>query len=227
MNERFFTIALSISMTLHLAFVAGGYFGLPWLRFSRVTKPVQVVYEAEGEIDQEVARVEQRISEARREATLSGAMAPIGQDHAQIRIPDRPVLSIGGPGGAGGAIATSFVPARSTVVDLTNLVAAAGGNPVLLSYFSVIREQIQQAANRQPWTPGESAQGMVMVSFLLTASGAIQGAAVVPEKSAPSEALRNIAVQIVRTAAPFPPFPPSIPESSKQIVVPLEFLLGM
>ena len=121
---------------------------------------------------------------------------------------------------------TDLMPERSSVVDLTNLVDAARGNPVLLSYFSAIREQIQQTANRQAWLTGTSTEGLVYVTFVLSATGAIREAQVVVDRSSGAAALREIALQIVTTAAPFPPFPPSVTEATKTVVVPLEFLLG-
>ena len=96
----------------------------------------------------------------------------------------------------------------------------------MLSYFSAIREQIQRAANRRTWLTGEQREGLVYVSFVLTSTGAVQEAAVVSGRSAASPDLRDVAVQIVKAASPFPPFPPSMGEPNKTIVVPLEFLLG-
>jgi protein TonB len=117
-------------------------------------------------------------------------------------------------------------PQRGAVIDLTNLVEASRGDPVLLSYFSAIREQIQQTANRQPWLTGEMTQGLVYVSFTLYASGSVERVVIVGERSVDSEMLRDAALRIVKAAAPFPPFPPSMTEGHKTVVVPLEFLLG-
>ena len=117
-------------------------------------------------------------------------------------------------------------PDRSAIVDLTDLVEAAKGNPVLLSYFSAIREQIQQAANHRTWMTGEGHEGTVYVSFVLAANGSIRSATVLEGRSVPSRTLQGIAMQIVQSAEPFPAFPPSLPEHRKTIVVPLEFLLG-
>ena len=132
----------------------------------------------------------------------------------------------GGGGGADGQGGGSG-QTRSPVVDLTNLAEAAQGNPVLLSYFSVIREQIQQTANKRTWMTGqERAEGIVYLSFVLSPKGHIQSAAVVPERSVSSSALQGVALNIIKSAGPFPPFPPSMDEPSKTVVVPLEFLMG-
>ena len=112
-------------------------------------------------------------------------------------------------------------------MDLTNLVDAAQGDPVLLSYFSAIREQIQRAANQQTWMAGEpDAQGLVYVSFVLGAAGKVQAVSIVADRSIPSRQLQDIAMRIVKAASPFAPFPPSLAGASKTVVVPLEFLRG-
>ena len=173
---------------------------------------------------------------------VSAGAAPV----PQIRIAERPALGLPGaepgvgiPGaggfefgdrlgqGGGGGQGGGSGQTRSPVVDLTNLAEAAQGNPVLLSYFSVIREQIQQTANKRTWMTGqERVEGIVYLSFVLSPKGRIQSAAVVPERSVSSSALQGVALNIIKAAGPFPPFPPSMDEPSKTVVVPLEFLMG-
>ena len=122
-----------------------------------------------------------------------------------------------GWGGAGGGV-------WATAVDLTNVAEAAQGNPVLLSYFEAIREQIQRTANTQTWMPpGDASAGVVYVGFVLTSAGHVQSASVVQERSTASSELVQVALRIVKASSPFLPFPPSFKEPSKAIVVPLEF----
>ncbi len=149
-----------------------------------------------------------------------------------VRIPDRPFAvgaesSLGGSGSAreGSAAASPFVATRSSIIDLTNVTEAAQGDPVLLSYFSAIREQIQQVANQQTWSAVDANEGLIYVCFELNARGIIREISVEEQRSAPSESLRMAAMRIVQAAAPFPPFPPSFDASSKTIMVPLEFVL--
>jgi TonB family protein len=133
----------------------------------------------------------------------------------------------GAGGGGSGAAGDESGAMRSPVVDLTNLVEAAQGDPVLLSYFSVIRERIQQTANRQTWLAADQgAQGVVYLSFVLSRDGEIASASVLPDRSARSRPLQDIALTIIEASSPFPPFPPSIDEPAKTVVVPLEFMVG-
>jgi len=216
MSDRVFLWSFAVSLGLHLTLLARPLLVWKARSPSAPQTPFEVIYEQEA-LRQQLEQLQEQLARATREATAPGARREL-MGAGQIRVPERPSLTseetplpIGLRGGA--------------VVDLTNVVEASRGDPVLLSYFSAIREQIQRTANRGTWLAGESVQGLVYVTFMLGSSGAVGGAGIVPERSVASERLREIALRIVTTAAAFPPFPPSLPESSQTVVVPLEFLL--
>lgn len=228
--DRVFTFTFAISALAHGLLLAAQL--LPGHRTHRlgIAQPFEVVYDYDI-ADRDVRGQEQRAAAAAREVIAVSSPAGGGAagmpllslaagDGPHVRIPERSV---------GGGVAASLLEApvgRSAVVDLTNLAEAAGGNPVLLTYFSAVREQIQQAANRRPWVSDDSQQGLVYVSFVLFADGSVERLGVLGERSATSIALRDIALRIVRAAAPFPSFPPSMVEATKTVVVPLQFLEG-
>lgn len=217
MTDRVFTISFAVSLGVHLVLLFGQALTLDWWNAPRSHAALEVIYEYEI-AQRELRRLEAQLARAKRDAV--SALSPANpSDHAQIRVPDRPELALHQG-------LEEFMPDRPAVVDLTNLADAARGDPILLTYFSAIREQIQQAANRRAWLTGEMRGGLVYISFTLASSGSIQDVAVVSSKSAPSQSLWEIAVRIVNNAAPFPPFPPSVTEATKTIVVPLEFLVG-
>jgi TonB family protein len=217
MSDRAFTISFAISLGVHLTLVIGQFLSLNWFSAPRTRSPLEVIYDYEI-AQQELRRLQEQLSRAKRDTVSSPSLSDLGE-RSQIRIPDRPSLT------ADRTLA-DLMPGRSSVVDLTNLVDASRGDPVLLSYFSAIREQIQQTANRRSWLTGETAEGLVYVSFILTSTGAVQGVTIISDQSVPAQTLWDVARRIVKTAAPFPPFPPSMAEPSKTVVVPLEFLLG-
>ena len=232
MSERAFTVAFGVSLGLHLVLLLGQLASLNWLKMSGSRTPIEVIYERET-TTQELERLQERLARATSESAAVPSPPTVGE-HAQIRIPDRPLLSddrvltateAGRPLTDNGSL-SELVPGSPAIVDLANLVDASRGNPVLLSYFSAIRDQIQQTANRTPWLNGASTEGLVYISFTLSASGAIRQVAVVSERSVAAQPLQEAAIRIVKAAAPFPPFPPSMAEPNKTIVVPLEFLLG-
>jgi protein TonB len=216
-GERALTIAFAVSLGFHLSLVVAQLVSLEWLLPQRPRQPLNVVY------DFDVAEIERReqmdrIERIKRDSLPSSA----GLDPAartQIRVPSQPSLALS-------QTVAELMPGRPTIVDLTNLVDAARGDPVLLSYFSAVREQIQRTANRRAWVTGQYQHGLVYVSFVLAASGGVSDVAVVADRSVRSAELQEIGVRIVRAAAPFPPFPPSMQEPSKTLLVPLEFLLG-
>jgi len=180
-------------------------------------RAVEIVYDYEV-AQQEVQRLQDQLARAKREAVTAPTSVSSGP-RAQVRIPDRPALAASVNLGDAALFHSSFV-------DLTNLTEASGGDPVLLTYFGTIRERIQQAANRRTWVTGEEKEGLVYLSFVLTAGGSAQRAAVLTDRSVVSPSLQDTALRILEDAEPFPPFPPSMGDPSKTIVVPLEFLLG-
>ena len=217
LGDRVFVIAFSISLGLHLILLIGQWLSWNWLFGPRLTRSLEVVYDVEM-AQQELRYLEERLARANTDTVASPAPPTMGE-HTQIRIPDRPSLTAD-------HTLSDIMPARSTVVDLTDLVDASHGDPVLLSYFGAIREQIQQTANRRQWLSGSATQGLVYISFDLASNGSIQRVKIITDRSVPSETLQDVALTIVKTAAPFLPFPPSMAEPSKTIVVPLEFLAG-
>ena len=234
--DRTFATAFGISLACHAVFL--GYQFVELGRHpAQPARVLDVVYEQAAE--QKLRRLQTQLADMKeRAAGLPDIKAP----ESRIRIPDRSVgmgssSMMSGASGTGQGITARAMgelsgdlsdagTSRAPVVDLTNLVDAAQGNPVLLSYFGAIREQIQRTANRNAWLSGEAKGGLVYVSFVLSANGQVQSASVVSNRSAQAPQLQEVALRIIKASSPFPPFPPSIGEPAKTIVVPLEFLLG-
>ena len=236
-GERFFLTAIALSMVGHLVVVGIQLIRLK--RYRRTPTPQEataVVYE-HAALTHEVQQLHDQLAQASQRSEAASSAPAL-----QVRLPDR--MSIGGSGtfsgggargpsvsvglGAGRSMSLPDIasPSRAAVVDLTNVVEAAQGDPVLLSYFSAIRERIQQTANHQAWFSGEASQGLVYVSFIMSSAGQVQSASVVADRSVSSRGLQAVAMDIIKAASPFPPFPPSFNVPQKTIVVPLEFLSG-
>ena len=217
MSDRLFFLSFNVSVGLHLLFLVGQLLSRNGPSSQTHRLAMEVLYDGGEDPADELQLLKEQLTRATRQTSASPAPSLSGT-HTQIRIPDRPPL-------AAGQVLAELAPDRGPIVDLTNLVDAARGDAVLLSYFSAIREQIQRSANDQAWLAGETDQGLVYVSFLLTASGGLQDVAIVGERSARARPLWDAALRIIRSSAPFPPFPPSMADSSKTIIVPLEFLV--
>ena len=223
--DRTLAMAFGVSLACHLVLLGAQLLDLRWIAPAGPQHALDIIYEYQL-AEQELARLQHQLAELAEPPKLTefgespGASGGVGGGLSHIRIPDRPLAE-------GAARLPGASTTRSAVVDLTNLVDAAQGDPVLLSYFSAIREQIQRAANQQTWMAGEpDAQGLVYVSFVLGAAGKGQAVSIVADRSIPSRQLQDIAMRIVKAASPFAPFPPSLADASKTVVVPLEFLRG-
>lgn len=101
---------------------------------------------------------------------------------------------------------------------------AAPGDPELLGYLSEVQERIQDAADHRRWLTGDRQGGLVYVAFVLAPAGGIVRATAMPERSSGTPELQELAKRIVESAAPFPPFPPSLQAPQRTIYVPLAFL---
>ena len=222
MGDRPLLISLGISTGLHLMMLIGRVASFPHEGRAASHAPLEVVYETQ-QLSQPLRTVQEQLSRTQREARIASSGGEIGGigPRTDVRIPERPLMVASRP-----LLESMSGFGVSSIVDLADLTRSAAGNPVLFQYFSVIREQIEHAASGRSWLIEQGQQGLVCVAFVLTAQGAIQDAHVVGDRSMLSEALRAVALRIVSAAAPFPPFPPSMKETSKTVVIPLEFVVG-
>ncbi len=78
-----------------------------------------------------------------------------------------------------------------------------------ISYYRLINEQLRQCAI----CPVNFSEGEIEVSFVLTADGQLRSVEVLSNTSCPDNFLRETALQIVKRASPFPPFPTNIQQA--------------
>lgn len=216
-----------------------------WKRQPKPVVELRLVHEGPS-VHDEQDRAAQRLEEAKQRAVDAPVVTPNASQEpgeadggmsdgapmmtitaAELR--DTAAASLGELTSGGLAAISVADGGWSAAADLTNVTAAAQGNPVLLSYFSAIRSQIQQAANRRPWlTEGARSEGTISVGFVIGSAGDIQRVAVIPDRSATSAELQSAALQIVEASAPFPPLPPSVRATapSLAVIVPIQFVTG-
>lgn len=70
-------------------------------------------------------------------------------------------------------------------------------------YYNLINEQLRQSIIY----PLQFHEGEVVLSFILTADGNLKSLEIINEESTQNLILRETAIQIVKNASPFPPFP--------------------
>ncbi len=77
-------------------------------------------------------------------------------------------------------------------------------NPSYMGYYQLIREKIRKSAYLNY---SHTQTGEIYVSFLVNRDGNLREAKFIEEKSTQSDYLKNISLNSVRQAAPFPAFP--------------------
>ena len=237
-TDRLFMITLGVSLAGHAA-VLGAELIMPgWGQWSQAIKPLKLIYEPETIQEQpQLTRALGHVREGLKEVSGPSTAMPSSNMLASGYHPQAMEVDVSNLvahinvgnvlGGSGSLPGSSDHGTWETAIDLTNLAAAAQGDPVLYTYFGAIREQIQHTANTHAWLPEEAINpGTVYVGFVISRPGAIESVGVVSERSADSSILQQAALHIVQAAGPFLPFPPSFQESSKAIVVPIEFSVG-
>ena len=94
-------------------------------------------------------------------------------------------------------------------------------NPLYLNYYQLIREKIRRAAYQNY---NRDAAGEVYLSFVISQEGTIKEVRIMDEKSSTNAYLKQIALQSVQDASPFPSFPKELdyPQLSFNVVVSFE-----
>ena len=94
-------------------------------------------------------------------------------------------------------------------------------NPSYMSYYQVVRDRIRRIANRnrpRPFEPGD-----VGLWFVVAANGELQDIGGLALRGGAHARLQRVAETAVRQAAPFPPFPPTLPQRAIPFHVVISF----
>lgn len=234
-HQRVLRIAITVSLVGHFTVLGTQLLLLKW-QGRHLPRRAKLIYHREpvkstsAWTREEPIQAQTRLKALARALPISGGGTMPGSITVGVARAHG-VLGAAEPGRSWGAISeTGSEPAEgwegrwAAAVDLTNLTAAAQGNPLLYTYFGAIREQIQHTANGRDWaSQAPVTSGVVYVGFVLERAGGIQSAAIITERSAGSPQLQDTALRIVQASGPFPPFPPSFPETTKTIIIPIEF----
>ncbi|MBU3910971.1 MAG: TonB family protein [Candidatus Omnitrophica bacterium] len=76
-----------------------------------------------------------------------------------------------------------------------------------ISYYKAVREKIRQHADRNYPIRKRVGRGEIFISFVVASSGELLRVKIIDEKSVDDRTLRGIAMNSIREASPFPPFP--------------------
>jgi len=102
------------------------------------------------------------------------------------------------------------------VIDMTKI-----ENPSYISYYQIVREKIRRAAY-QNYSSSET--GEAYITFIISNEGYLKEVNLVEDKSSASPRLREIALNSVTNASPFPKFPKELdyPRLSFNVVISFE-----
>lgn len=76
-----------------------------------------------------------------------------------------------------------------------------------ISYYKAVREKIRQYADRNYPSNRRLGEGEVFLSFVVASSGELLKVKVIDERSSDNRMIRDIAINSIREASPFPSFP--------------------
>ena len=82
-------------------------------------------------------------------------------------------------------------------------------NKSYISYYKLINEQLRQSVIY----PSHFSEGEIGLSFVLGSDGKLKNVQVINSTSKESEILKETAMQIVKRASPFPPFPKNLQQT--------------
>ena len=83
----------------------------------------------------------------------------------------------------------------------------SGRKAAYIGYYRSVREKIRYYADRNYLKEGSASQGEVFLSFVVSGSGELLHIMIIDAKSIEDPLLRNIAINSIRDASPFPAFP--------------------
>jgi len=108
-------------------------------------------------------------------------------------------------------------------ITLSPITTEQISNPLYKNYYQIVRQRIRERAYAN-WE-GETSVGVVRISFMIDASGALKGIKMIGEETPENQGLRNVSLRSVKEAAPFPPFPANLkyPELSFNINISFTF----
>ena len=83
----------------------------------------------------------------------------------------------------------------------------SGKKATYIGYYRLVREKIRYYADKNYIKEGSVSEGEVFLSFVVTSKGELLHIMIIDRRSADDSLLRNIAIDSVKDASPFPAFP--------------------
>ncbi len=144
------------------------------------------------------------LPEVRKEDIINPPLEPQpAEKQAQVKKEEPTVETIGSGSGSRAVIGGKGKKFETVVNDEKD----SGKKATYIGYYRLVREKIRYYADRNYIKAGSASQGEVFLSFVVTSSGELLHIMIIDRRSADDSLLRNIAIDSVKDASPFPAFP--------------------
>jgi hypothetical protein len=218
-ENKSFQLAVLISMLLHFAiFISAPYVGV--LPQKEPFETIKVAYfkekieEKEKELPKKLAgqkpgsklfppMLPEALPEVRKEDMLNPPLEPQPLAKPEQVRKENPTVETIGPGRTGAVIQGNGKKFEAVVNEETD----SGKKATYIGYYRLVREKIRYYADRNYIKEGSASQGEVFLSFVVTSKGELIHIMIMDNRSAKDLLLRDIAINSVRDASPFPAFP--------------------
>ncbi|PIV39431.1 MAG: hypothetical protein COS29_02640 [Candidatus Omnitrophica bacterium CG02_land_8_20_14_3_00__42_8] len=222
-ENKTFQLAVLISMLLHFAiFLSAPYTGVVPKKY--FIEPIKVTYFKPEELEEKEPPKKpeklagQRIGsnqlpppilpealpEVTKEDIVNQPLAPRSLAKPEhVRKEEPTVETIGSGSGSRAVIGGKGRKFEAVVNEETD----SGKKATYIGYYRLVREKIRYYADRNYIKEGSASQGEVFVSFTITSKGELLHIMIMDNRSAKDLLLRDIAINSVRDASPFPAFP--------------------
>jgi len=219
-ENKSFQLAVLISIFLHFAiFISAPYVGV--LPQKEPFEPIKVAYfkekieEKEKEIPKKLVgrkpesqllppMMPEALPEVRKEDMLNPPLEPQPLAKPEQVRKEEPTVETIGSGSGSRAVIGGKGKKFETVV---NNEKDSGKKATYIGYYRLVREKIRYYADRNYIKEGSASQGEVFLSFVVTSNGELIHIMIMDNRSAKDLLLRDIAINSVRDASPFPVFP--------------------
>ncbi len=212
-------LALLISMLLHFAvFLSAPYTGV--MPKKQPINPIKVAY---FKIEQEPEKLvgqkfigqkpktrllppiaPEALPEVRKEDIINPPFYPEpAVKQGQVKKEEPTVETIGSGSGSRAVIGSKGKKFEAVV----NGEKDSGKKATYIGYYRLVREKIRYYADKNYIKEGSASEGEVFLSFVVTSNGELLHILMVDNKSTNDSMLRNIAIDSVKDASPFPVFP--------------------
>jgi outer membrane biosynthesis protein TonB len=128
------------------------------------------------------------------------------EKQTQVKKEEPTVETIGSGSGSRAVIGSKGKKFETVVNDEKD----SGKKATYIGYYRLVREKIRYYADKNYIKEGSVSEGEIFLSFVITSSGELLHIMIIDRRSADDSLLRNIAIDSVKDASPFPAFPQGI-----------------